>query len=63
MKKKASVAGVDPKNWVTLYGDQLFRYALPRVDDRGTAEDLVQETFLSALKGLNTLEKSGSEKG
>jgi RNA polymerase sigma-70 factor (ECF subfamily) len=39
-----------PEVWVDEYGDFLYRYALSRVKDPSTAEDLVQETFLAALK-------------
>jgi RNA polymerase sigma-70 factor (TIGR02943 family) len=41
----------DPERWVELYGDYLFKYALMRLRDPARAEDLVQETFLAALKG------------
>ncbi len=40
----------DPAAWVDRYGDALLQYAVTRVGDRETAEDLVQETFLSAFK-------------
>jgi len=40
----------NPENWVDEYGDFLYRYALARVKDPSSAEDLVQETFLAALK-------------
>ena len=40
----------DPVSWVDLYGDFLYRFALFRVKDTSVAEDLVQETFLAALK-------------
>jgi RNA polymerase sigma-70 factor (ECF subfamily) len=40
----------DPAAWVDQHGDSLFRYAIVRVGDRTTAEDLVQETFLAALR-------------
>jgi RNA polymerase sigma-70 factor (ECF subfamily) len=40
----------DPAEWVDLHGDALYRFALLRVKDRHVAEDLVQETFLSALQ-------------
>jgi RNA polymerase sigma-70 factor (ECF subfamily) len=40
----------NPEVWVDEYGDFLYRYALSRVKDPSTAEDLVQETFLAALK-------------
>jgi RNA polymerase sigma factor (sigma-70 family) len=40
----------DPESWVDLYGDLLYRFARSRVKDTSIAEDLVQETFLAALK-------------
>lgn len=52
----------DPKNWLSLYGDLMYQYCLPRVNDRVVAEDLVQETFLSALKGLAGFKGEASEK-
>ena len=39
------------EHWVDQYGDLLFRYARLRVLDRSDCEELVQETFLAALKG------------
>lgn len=39
---------LNPKNWIRDYRDYLVRYAQQRVSDHGIAEDLVQETFLSA---------------
>ena len=35
-----------------MYGDHLFRYALVRVNDRGIAEDLVQEALLGGIRSL-----------
>lgn len=40
----------DPSRWVDEHGDALFRYAILRVKDDDVAADLVQDTFLSALK-------------
>lgn len=40
----------DPGTWVDEYGDYLFRYAMLRMRDQEVAEDLVQETFLAALR-------------
>jgi RNA polymerase sigma-70 factor (ECF subfamily) len=40
----------NPEVWVDEYGDYLFRYALVRLRDESLAEDMVQETFLAALK-------------
>ena len=53
---------VDPTKWLKLYGDLLFQYTLSRVNDREMAEDMVQETFLSALKGLAGFKEEASEK-
>jgi RNA polymerase sigma-70 factor (TIGR02943 family) len=41
---------IDPGNWVDEHGDALFRFAILRVRDEELAADLVQDTFLSALK-------------
>jgi RNA polymerase sigma-70 factor, ECF subfamily len=35
------------------HGDALLRYALARVGDRATAEDLVQEALLTAVAGIS----------
>lgn len=40
----------DPADWVDRYGDGLLRFAGARVVSRELAEDLVQETFLSAFR-------------
>lgn len=41
------------EQWANDYGPVLYRYALARVSDRGVAEELVQETFLAALKSFD----------
>ena len=46
----------DPETWVDLYGDFLYRFALSRVKDPAVAEDLVQETFLAALKSQSNFQ-------
>jgi RNA polymerase sigma-70 factor (ECF subfamily) len=38
----------DPATWLDTHGDSLYRFALQRVRDPATAEDLVQETLLAA---------------
>lgn len=52
----------NPHKWLSLYGDILYQYVLPRVNDHAVAEDLVQDTFLSALKGLSGYKGEASEK-
>jgi RNA polymerase sigma-70 factor (ECF subfamily) len=41
----------DPATWVDQHGDFLYRYAFARLGNQAAAEDLVQETFLAALRG------------
>jgi RNA polymerase sigma-70 factor (ECF subfamily) len=41
----------DPSGWVDEHGDYLFRYAMMRLRNKDLAENMVQETFLAALKG------------
>ena len=45
-----------------LYGDYLFKYALMRLRDSAKAEDVVQETFLAALRGGKTFAGRSAEK-
>jgi RNA polymerase sigma-70 factor (ECF subfamily) len=54
-------ANLDPSEWVGQYGDYLFRYAMLRLRDRSAAEDLVQETFLAALKARGSFSGNSSE--
>lgn len=53
---------LNPTNWVTLYADYLLRYAMFRLNDETQCEDLVQETFLSALKAKDKFKGNSSEK-
>jgi len=46
----------NPLNWLDEHGNYLFRYALIRVSERDIAEDLVQETFLAALKSYSSFD-------
>ena len=48
--------------WVTKYADYLYSYAYYKVGKTEEAEDLVQETFLSAYKGRETYNGTASEK-
>ena len=52
----------DPERWVDEYGDYLFKHALVRLRDPGKAEDMVQETFLVALKAGSTFAGRASAK-
>lgn len=37
-------------DWISAHGDYLFNFAIGQVRDTAVAEDIVQETFLAALK-------------
>ncbi len=51
-----------PENWVDVYADQLYGFVCSRVTDAIVAEDIVQETFLSAWKAKDTYKGDASEK-
>lgn len=53
-------AAADPASWVDEHGGYLFRFALHRVGCVETAEDLVQETFLAALRSARSFEGRSS---
>jgi len=53
---------LDPQQWVERYGDYLFNYAASRVSDREKAEDLVQETFLAALRARDHYRGESTER-
>ena len=54
--------GLCPEVWVDKYSDKLYSYALTRINDTGIAEDIVQETFLSAWRTKETYKGEASEK-
>lgn len=52
----------EPAAWVDEYGDYLYRFALGKVRHPVTAEDLVQETFLAALRARKNFQGRSSTK-
>lgn len=46
--------------WVDEHGDYLYRFALTRLRDTHQAEDVVQETFLAAVKSNSFSEQSSA---
>lgn len=52
----------DPERWVDEHGDYLFKFALARLRDPAKSEDVVQDTFLAALKGGKTFAGRSAEK-
>jgi len=69
-EEKSKVAAKGPKSgvltnpdrWLEEHGDELFGFALSRVRDRSAAEDLVQETFLAALRSVGGFAGRSSER-
>lgn len=54
--------GTDPRAWVDVHGDALFRFALIRVRDQAVAEEVVQETFLAALRAKEAFASQATER-
>ena len=53
---------LNPERWVGEHGDYLFSFALSRINSREMAEDLVQETFLSAYQARDKFRGGSSER-
>jgi RNA polymerase sigma-70 factor (ECF subfamily) len=49
-------------DWVEAHADYLFNFAIGQVRDRGVAEDLVQDTFLAALKARERFAGQSSDR-
>lgn len=47
---------LEAAEWLECYGDALYRFALRRVRAADVAEDLVQETFVAALRAADRFE-------
>ena len=56
------VQSADPEAWVDRYGDSLYRYALLRLRTPDLAADIVQETFLEALRVRHSFAGRSSER-
>ena len=52
----------DPIDWVDQHGDYLYNYALGQLRDQAGAQDLVQETFLAALRARERFQGCSSER-
>jgi RNA polymerase sigma-70 factor (ECF subfamily) len=53
---------LEPEHWIERYADYLYSYAFARLHKEQVAEDLVQDTFFSALKARDTFQHTASEK-
>lgn len=50
------------EDWFNLYSDELFAWAYHKTSSKEMAEDLVQDTFLSAVKGLEKFKNNSQPK-
>lgn len=55
-------ASRDPEQWVDLYGNTMYRYALARVSDQEIAQDLVQEALVAAIQAYDRFQGRSSIK-
>jgi RNA polymerase sigma-70 factor (ECF subfamily) len=60
--EETSYGTLNINEWVRLYSDYLYNYATYRVNNTEEARDLVQDTFLSALRAKDTFKAGSSEK-
>lgn len=52
----------NPRQWVDLYADDLYAYTIKIIPDTHQAENLIQETFLAALKAKESFKGNSAEK-
>ncbi|MGL4555090.1 MAG: sigma-70 family RNA polymerase sigma factor [Gemmataceae bacterium] len=57
-----SLTAPDPETWVDAHGDYLYQFALTRVRDPESAEELVQQALLAALTARHTFRARSSER-
>ncbi|MGB7208500.1 MAG: sigma-70 family RNA polymerase sigma factor [Pyrinomonadaceae bacterium] len=58
----AADGSINPASWVDEHGDVLFRFAVMRLRDESLAEDMVQETLLSAIQSLKSYGGKSTER-
>ncbi len=61
-KRIAPMNQLQPDNWVDLYADYLYNYAISRINDPEIAKDLVQETFFAGLKSAKNYQGNATER-
>ncbi len=59
-QQSSSPANEDVTQWLADYGDVLYRFAAKRLGSHDIAEDLVQDTFLAALRSWNDFQGRSS---
>ena len=49
-------SSITVRSWVEAYSDKMYSWALYKTNNRETAEDLVQETFIAAFQSFEKFE-------
>jgi len=62
LNEKATFNSLDPSKWVDDHADYLYNFALKRVNDEALAQDIVQDTFLSALEKVSGYRAESAER-
>jgi len=61
IRKPQGADSLLPERWLQEYGDLLFRISISKVRDQDLAEDLVQETLISAWRARDSFEGRATE--
>jgi RNA polymerase sigma-70 factor, ECF subfamily len=59
---RGTEAATEPCDWLSVHGDYLFNLAVGQVRDPLVAEDLVQETFLAAIRARERFSGRSSDR-
>ena len=51
---------MNPESWLRDHGDALFAFAMMRLHDASAAEDLLQDTLIAAIQGLERFKQGAS---
>lgn len=61
-RRSADTDEMGPEQWLERYGNHLYRYALSRVSDAETAQDLVQDALAAAIQSYGRFKGQSSIK-
>ncbi|NOR28774.1 MAG: sigma-70 family RNA polymerase sigma factor [Lutibacter sp.] len=53
---------LNPSKWVALHADYLYNYTISRINNQDLAKDIVQDTFVAALKAKENFQGKASER-
>ncbi len=53
---------MEPENWVSAYADYLYSFALKRLNDPELCKDLIQDSFIAAIRSRESFKGQSSER-